>query len=164
MENFLTSYSHIDIRESGNLGNGIFANRLIQKGEQILKFTGPIISFEEMLARPPEVHSYPLQITKAEYIDLEVPGVLVNHSCDPNAVIKNSCFLVALKEIQPGQEIFYDYSTTILDEDDWTMICQCGSKNCRLIIGDFRSLPSEIQKKYLQLDMVQPFIKEYFVR
>ncbi len=146
-----------EIKESGSLGRGLFAKKLIKKDEQILEFTGPIISLEEALQKPPDKLSCPLQIGPTEYIDIQEPGVLANHSCSPNAGVKNDRYLVAIDDILPGQEIFYDYSTT-MDEDNWTLECKCGSPNCRYVIGDFRHLPIEVQKKYLDLNIVQFFI------
>lgn len=147
-----------EIKESGNFGRGVFAVIPIKKDEMILEFTGPIISLEQALQKPMDKMSCPLQIESTKYIDIQAPGVLVNHSCSPNAGIKNDRFLVALKDILPGQEIFYDYSTT-MDEDNWTLSCECGCQNCRHIIGDFRHLPLDVQKKYLDLNIIQSFIR-----
>ncbi|HAL50200.1 MAG: Nuclear protein SET [Candidatus Uhrbacteria bacterium GW2011_GWD1_41_16] len=146
-----------EIKESGSLGRGLFATRLIKRDELILEFIGPIISFEEALQKTLDKLSCPLQIGPREYVDIQEPGVLANHSCSPNAGVKKDHYLVAIEEILPGQEIFYDYSTT-MDEDNWTLECKCGSPNCRHIIGDFRHLPLDIQKKYLDLNIVQSFI------
>jgi len=148
-----------EIKESGTLGKGVFATKLIKKGDQILQFTGPVISFEQTQLKSPETRSHPLQITKNTYIDLEAPGVFVNHSCSPNAKIYKDTFLVALKNIHVGEEIFYDYSTTMMDDDDWKLMCECKNKNCRKIVGDFRQMPPSIQKKYIKADLVQSFIK-----
>ena len=47
-------------------------------------------------------------------------------------------------------EIVVDYSTTIGDDDIWTMRCNCGRKSCRTTIRRFGSLPTELQRKYLR--------------
>ena len=148
-----------EIKESGSLGRGLFATRLIKQGEQILEFTGPIISLAEALQKPLDKLSCPLQIGPTEYIDIQEPGVLTNHSCLPNAGVRDDRFLVAIKDIPLGQEIFYDYSTT-MDEDNWTLECKCGSPNCRNTIKDFRYLPPDTQKSYLELNIVQSFIRK----
>jgi len=148
-----------EIKESGSFGRGLFATQLMKNGERILEFTGPIISLEEALQKTPDKLSCPLQIGPTKYIDIQEPGVLANHSCSPNAGVQNDRFLVAIQDIQPGQEIFYDYSTT-MDEDNWTLECKCGNPNCRHTISDFRHLPPEVQKSYLQLNIVQSFIRE----
>jgi SET domain-containing protein len=83
-----------------------------------------------------------------------------NHSCDPNAGLKitaTKAVLVAIKDISLGQEITWDYSTT-MDEDDWEMNGNCGSNNCSGKIRDFKYLPPEIQQKYLTLDIVQSIL------
>ena len=59
-----------------------------------------------------------LQIGVNRYLDLDEPGRLVNHSCDPNAAIREELLLVAIRDIQIGEEIRFDYSTTI--SDGWT--------------------------------------------
>ena len=140
-------------------GRGIFATRIIKKDEKILEFAGPMIFFEEALLKSPETSSNPLQIGQQVYIDIEEPGVLANHSCAPNAGIKNDRFLMALEDIYPGQEICYDYSTT-MDEDHWTLVCKCEHPLCRGVVKDFKYLPLELQKKYRELGIVQSFIKK----
>jgi len=87
---------------------------------------------------------------------------LVNHSCNLNAGIKNNVILFAIKNIKKGEEIKFDYSTTV-DEDDWTMKCECHQKNCRKIIKDFKYLPKNTQKKYLKLGIVQRFIAKKYL-
>jgi hypothetical protein len=63
----------------------------------------------------------------------------------------------ALRPIARGEEILYDYSTT-MSEQRWTMQCQCGAPSCRGIIADFHDLPAELQRRYLAMRIVQPFI------
>lgn len=150
-----------EIKESGSLGRGLFATQLIKKDEQILEFTGPIISFEETLQKG-DKEANPLQIGPIEYIDIQEPGVLVNHSCSPNAGVRNDKFLVAIEDIQPFIEIVFDYSTT-MDEDSWTLECKRGCPNCRHIIKDFKYLPLNVQKNYLKLNIVQSFIRKKFL-
>ncbi len=148
-----------EIKMTERKGRGLFATTLIKKNEQILEFIGTIILLEEALQKPPDQKSNPLQIGPKEYIDIAEPGVLANHSCLPNSGIKNDRFLIALVDILPGQEISYDYSTT-MDEDNWTLNCVCGELNCRKVIGDFKNLPLGLQKKYCELNIVQSFIRD----
>jgi len=148
-----------EIKMTEDKGKGLFATEIIKKDEHILEFTGPIISFSESLQKSDDTLSNPLQIGSEKYIDIEEPGVIANHSCVPNAGIKNDRFLTAIKDILPGEEICYDYSTT-MDEDYWTLICKCGQKNCRRVIKDFKYLPEKLQEKYYDLNIVQPFIRD----
>ena len=151
-----------EIKQSDVSGRGLFATKLIKKGQQILEFKGPIISYKETIKKLPNKLSCPLQIGLNQYIDLCAPGVLVNHSCLPNAGVKNDRFLIAIEDIAPGQEIFYDYSTT-MDDNSWTLKCKCGNRNCRRIIKDFRYLPLSTKERYLGLGIVQSFIKKKLV-
>jgi hypothetical protein len=140
-----------------DIGRGVFAKRPIKNGEAILKFSGPIITTADKITEEKTLHGYPLQIRNNKYIDIKSPGVLVNHSCNPNAGIKNDKILIAIKNICIDEEIRYDYSTT-MDEDDWTMKCKCHQKNCRKIVKDFKYLPKTMREKYLKLGIVQKFI------
>ena len=144
----------------GNLGTGLFAGRDISKGEEILRFTGPLISFAEAVSKG-DKECYPLQIDRNSYIDLEPLGCFVNHSCEPNAGIVNDESLVAIRDIRLGEEIRYDYSTT-MDEEHFTMGCRCGSKHCRGTVTDFKELPNPVREKYLQMRVVMAFIAKQY--
>jgi uncharacterized protein len=137
-------------------GRGVFAGRDFAAGELILTFSGPIITFEEAVALGVN-EGNALQIDHTYYMDLEEPGRCVNHSCAPNAGIKQHTQLIALRRIPRREEIRYDYSTT-MHEDHWTMVCRCGAAECRGSVRDFRSLPTRVQRRYLNLGIVQPFI------
>jgi uncharacterized protein len=137
-------------------GSGVFAARNIKRGEVILTFSGPIITFQQAVAMGVD-EANALQIDATYYMDLEQPGRSVNHSCAPNAGIKQHTQLGALRPIRRDEEIRYDYSTT-MHEDHWTMPCRCGAVQCRGVVRDFRSLPARVQQHYLDLGIVQPFI------
>ncbi len=139
-----------------DLGRGLFAARPFAAGELILKLTGPRYDRNDPIHKTPEGANL-LQTGWRTYILLQHPGVFANHSCDPNAGIRHNRLLVAIREILPGQEINFDYSTTMA-ENFWTMPCRCGASNCRGLITDFMNLPREVQDHYLQLGIVQGFI------
>ncbi|MBI1973640.1 SET domain-containing protein [Candidatus Micrarchaeota archaeon] len=141
-------------------GLGVFALEKIKKGDDILLFTGPDIDFFHAVGKGLR-EGDPVQIKHDRYLDLFAPGVFVNHSCTPNAGIKDDFQLVALRDIPAGKEIFYDYSTT-LDEQLWTMRCRCGEPSCRNRVEDFHLLPDEIRNRYLDLGIVQRFIAEQY--
>lgn len=142
-----------------SFGRGVFAAQNITKGEVIFTFTGKIITLDEVLAKEEESGGNPLQIDTTTYIDLEEPSVFINHHCNPNAGIVNTHTLVALIDIGKNEEIFFDYSTSMSEnEDSWTMECGCSAVNCRKTIKDFHYLPTNIKEKYLHLGIVQEFI------
>ncbi len=144
----------------GLKGHGVYAGRTIRLGEEILRFTGPLLDFEGTV-RLGERECDALQIGPNVYLHLDEPGCLVNHSCTPNAGVVDDLHLVALTTIHPRQEICFDYSTT-MDDGHWTMDCLCGEPACRGRILDFRQLPPSVQERYLQQGIVQTFLAREF--
>jgi hypothetical protein len=138
-------------------GLGLFAARSYTKGDTILLFSGALLTLEQVIAKG-ESQANPLQVDDRLYLDIGYPGVYANHSCQPNAGIRDDFWLVAMKPILAGQEIFWDYSTSMW-EDYWVMSCQCGEPCCRHLIGDFPSLPAWQQRQYLRRGVVQAFIR-----
>jgi hypothetical protein len=127
----------------------------------ILNFTGTVINLSQALTKDDDNLGNPLQIDTETYIDIEEPGVLINHHCEPNAGIINTNTLIALTNIVQDTQIFYDYSTTMSD-GLWTMSCGCSSIHCRKTIEDFHFLPELLKEKYLRMGIVQNYIvREY---
>jgi uncharacterized protein len=67
----------------------------------------------------------------------------MNHSCEPNCettVEDDRVFVHALREIQPGEELTYDYNLRPGDPSDGpdAYPCNCGSRSCRgtMLDGD----------------------------
>jgi uncharacterized protein len=149
------SPSTVEVGRSA-LGAGVFATQPFHPGQPVLLFGGPVLDRDEVLALGGN-GAYALQIGPDQYLDLLAPGRFTNHSCDPNAGIVNDRVLIALRPIEIGEEIRFDYSTTMSD-DHWAMECRCGHPLCRRVILDFHHLPPITQNRYLQLRVVQRFI------
>lgn len=146
-------------------GKGVFASKDFKSGETIFEFRGKFFTYETLPTPYNDVEDHYVQIDKNLYMG---PSGRVddffNHSCDPNAglkIIGKKVFLVAIQDIKNGNEITWDYSTT-MDEDNWEMDCECGSKNCRARIRDFKYLPPNIQKKYSDLGVIPKYISDNF--
>ena len=148
--------SHLFYIGGSRHGKGLFAAKHIGKGSIILTYEGALISMAQALEKG-EKSLYPLQVYRNLYLDIGEPGVLVNHSCEPNSGIRSDVFLVALRDIEQNEEIVMDYSTT-MSENLETMNCNCGTDSCRHIIGDFHDLPEDLKCQYLILGVVQSFI------
>ncbi|HLC86359.1 MAG TPA: SET domain-containing protein-lysine N-methyltransferase [Candidatus Nanoarchaeia archaeon] len=145
------------IARSKNVGRGVFAGENIRKGEKILKFKGRIVkyAYDSNFKLGPRW----LGIGKNTWIIINKnnPGDMINHSCNPNAGLKNKIFLIAIKNIKNGEEVTFDYSTS--EEDPyWKMNCKCHAKNCRNIIRDFNHLPNKLKQRYKKLKIVPAFI------
>ena len=57
----------------------------------------------------------------------------INHSCDPNCEpddVGDRMYIFALRDIQAGEELTYEYNLYDGDDDDLAP-CYCGAKNCR---------------------------------
>lgn len=103
-----------------------------------------------------------LQVGDYLYIELVDPLLnAINHSCDPNAAIviedTPNIFLAALRDIGVGEEVTYDYSLTMRN-DDWSAPCTCGSSICRGRIREFRTLPPAVQDRYKKLGVVPGYV------
>jgi SET domain-containing protein len=136
----------ICVKDTSNLGFGIFAERDILKDEIITEFKGPRVKIEDMQGIPKEVWDHLFNIGVDEYIIAREPSVRTNHSCDPNAGIIRDVFLVAMRNTNKDEEITFDYS--VITADNWTLECRCGSPSCRKIIGNYIDLPDELKRKY----------------
>lgn len=145
-----------------HLGRTVYAAKNYKEGEVILEFSGPVIPRskvrDEKLSKSDDHY---VQISPTEYMGPS-DGLddLINHSCDPNTGLKftnKGIFLVAIKPIKEGNEIAWDYSTTLY-KNSWKMFCLCGSRKCRKVVGEFYSLPSTVREKYIELGIVAPYI------
>ncbi len=149
------------ILKNTKFGNGVFAGRDFNCGEKVMKFGGKIFTFGQLPKPYESVQDHYIQISKKLYMGPSGSfDDFFNHSCNPNSGLKikgKSVLLVAIKNIRKGEEITYDYSTT-MDEDDWELECRCGSKNCRKIIRDFKYLPRNVQNRYIRLGIVPSYI------
>jgi hypothetical protein len=136
------------------LGRGVFAKVPIKQGELIFYLNGRLIDFG---ASTQNMGEYSVQIGSTSYVDPISPGRFLNHSCDPNSGFVNDIALIAIAPISVGEEIRFDYSTTML-ERHWELDCCCQSNQCRRRIRDFDLIPASLQRHYLSLGVVQSFI------
>jgi hypothetical protein len=141
----------------GLAGTGVFVDRAYARGEVVLDIHGPIHSGAELDVigfRP----GYPLQIELDQYMVVVEPFVFCNHCCDPNGGITPDLKLVAVRDIAAGEEVCFDYSSTMLEDNSWTMECGCKTAKCRGKVEDFDRLPAEAQRYLLEHVGVMPFI------
>ena len=143
--------------DSCPVGRGLFAGEPISAGTEILRFSGPLLSLNEVRARGAAAANA-LQIGIDRYLYLDEPGRFINHSCSPNAAVVEDVRLVATRTIAAGEEIRFDYSTTV--SDGWTMACRCGAADCRGLVVAFQLLPEPLRRRYALLGQVQRFILE----
>ena len=154
--------SNLILKNSKN-GKSVFANKEFLKGEKIIDFKGDIFTRNQLPLPYDSVKDRYMQIDLDLYMGpSEDFDDYFNHSCSPNSGVifnQNKIFLIAIKKINKGEEITWDYSTT-MNEDDWEMECNCENINCRKIIKDFKYLPKEKQKEYIKLNIVPKYVLE----
>ena len=132
MEN-LTSCA-VDVRASGIEGRGGFAAARIKKGDYLIEYIGERISKEESARRCSIGNNYIFYISKKFDLDGSVEENIarfINHSCAPNAEAEldnGRIWIVALRDIAPGEEITFNYGYDLEDYRDHP--CSCGAPNC----------------------------------
>jgi hypothetical protein len=111
-------------------GLGLFATEVIPKGVRIFEYTGKIITNAEADAMPGRPR-YLYDLSKTHTLDgspRSNVGRYANHSCKPNGVIYiygGRIFVKSLREIQPGEEITYDYGKEYFDAFIGKDRCRC---------------------------------------
>lgn len=114
-------------------GHSVFASERIEKGELIVVWSGMLVNGATLDTMAQTVRRYSLQVEEDSFLvsltDCE-PADYVNHSCEPNAGLSGQIALVALRRIEPGEEVTYDYAMS--DGSDYDAFrCLCGADACR---------------------------------
>jgi hypothetical protein len=145
-----------------HLGKAVFAAAPFAEGDILLEFTGRRLPADQV---PSLLHGRSdrfVQVTPDQYMGPSGRlDDLVNHSCAPNAGLRfteDGVFLVAVRAIAAGEEIAWDYSTT-LRESNWHMLCQCKAPECRRVIGNFETLDAERQEWFRARNLVAPYLR-----
>ena len=152
----------VEVRNSPVHGSGVFALRKIRKGATIIEYLGDRVSHEQVDERyadklESDSHTFLFTVNAKIVIDAGSNGNdarFINHSCDPNceSIIKNKrVFIEALRTIQPGEELNYDYAIG-RDADDAPTVdeifaCRCGAANCRGSMLEPRKKPRKKARK-----------------
>jgi len=149
--------ARLELRPSHH-GQGVFTTEKIHEGEVVFAFEGKFFLRHELPTPYSSVEDKYLQV--GDYLYIGPSGKLddyVNHSCDPNAAViveeTPTIFLVAIRDIQAGEELTFDYSVT-MNEDEFEMPCNCHSVICRKTIRDFKYLPEAVKERYKAMKIV----------
>lgn len=115
-------------------GLGLFAGATIPKGSCVIEYVGRVISEEEEYVSRSK---YLFGVGKNKTIDGSDrfnTARYINHSCHPNAEAinyRNRIFIMAVKNIKPGEEITYDYGKEYFDEHIKPHGCRC--RRCKKV-------------------------------
>jgi SET domain-containing protein len=131
----------IEVRESRVHGRGVYATKPIPKGTRIIEYTGQRVPWEDGPDDENNPHTFLFGLESGEVINPEIGGNdarWINHCCDPNCEAieeDDRIFIYAMRHIEAGQELFYDYAMEIdepiTEESKKEFACQCGNSNCR---------------------------------
>jgi len=132
----------IEVRQSGIHGKGAFATQRIRKGRRIIEYVGKRMPWDAASEDPDDPHTFLFGLSDGNIVINAAFGGndsrWINHSCDPNceAVEEgDQVFIYALRDLEPGEELFYDYGLQIDEprtaETEKQFQCFCGTKACR---------------------------------
>jgi hypothetical protein len=138
----------VDVGKSNIHGLGLFAGNFIQQRHIIIEYTGEAISHEEDKIRETrdkeegKVLTYRFKLDERTVIDAAAcegnESRYINHSCRPNSGARTiylngrrRLFFYALRDIDVGQEITYDYKFVPETDSSNRIECQCGEESCK---------------------------------
>lgn len=128
-------HPHTELRfVNPQIGWGVFATRLIPKGTIVwaLDSLDQRFSAEQVAALPPyarrQLHTYSYIDGGGRHILCWDHARFFNHSCAANCLAVGYDFELAVRDIQPGEELCDDYGTLNPAEP---FPCACGSAACR---------------------------------
>src|ERR1700743_3605597 len=113
-------------------GLGVFATKRIKKGAKIIRYFGPLLDCKKKKDDAIE-NKYLFELNNRWTIDGSVRKNVaryINHACKPNAESdvrprKRKVFIRAIKNIEPGDEINYDYGTDYFKAYLKPIGCKC---------------------------------------
>src|SRR4051812_27916540 len=113
-------------------GLGLFATKPIKKGAKIVRYFGPLLDSRKKKDDAIE-NKYLFELNNRWTIDGSVRKNIaryINHACKPNAesdvsARKRRVVIRAIKNIEPGEEINYDYGTDYFKAYLKPIGCKC---------------------------------------
>ena len=115
-------------------GLGLFATKPIKKGSKIIRYFGPLLDSKKKKDDAIE-NKYLFELNDRWTIDGSVRKNVaryINHACKPNAESdvkprKRKVVIRAIKDIEPGEEINYDYGTDYFKAYLKPIGCKCAA-------------------------------------
>jgi SET domain-containing protein len=124
---------YLVVRPSAINGKGVFTTKPCRAGEVLFIIAGEVIDGAECERREDEEGNCVIYYHDDDrYIDPAPTNKakFLNHSCAANAIPEtrddSSLYVIALRDIQPGEEVCIDY-----DFDDIYDICRQANPQCR---------------------------------
>jgi uncharacterized protein len=133
-------------------GRGLFAVEPVAEGDVVAVKGGHVVTTEVLRKLPIKLQNSDIQIsddlhlvalTEEEY---EPVMLFINHSCEPNVGFAGNVILVAMRDIEAGEELTTDYA--LFDDYGGSMACNCGTRLCRGRIDGKDWQRSDLQARY----------------
>jgi uncharacterized protein len=133
-------------------GRGLFAVESIAADELVAAKGGHIVTTSVLRDLPEPLPNSDVQIaddlhlvalTTAEY---EPVMLFINHSCEPNVGFGGNVLLVAMRDVDAGEELTTDYA--MFDDYDGHMNCKCATASCRGRIDGHDWRRPQLQERY----------------
>jgi uncharacterized protein len=141
----------LEVRDEPEKGGfGVYAREAVVVGEVVSVWGGYIVDAQQLETLSHDEQQHSVQIEEGLYL-ATIGGAetadFINHSCDPNLGLRGQIALVALRDIEVGEEVCFDYAMTDCTPYD-EFECHCGTVACRgTVRGDDWQLP-ELWAKY----------------
>lgn len=142
----------VEKRGSDIEGRGLFCVVPIRSGETVVVKGGHVFDRKTRDELAKTLGPMEIQIDEDLFIgpvsqdQREASMMCLNHSCEPNVQIAGQIVFRAMRDIEPGEELTFDYATG--DDDDWEMDCACGSRDCRGRVSGKDWQKVEVQQRY----------------
>jgi len=123
------------IRSSAIHAAGCYTLDPIPRGLLVTEYGGQRISkrlADRRYAHRPVTYLFGID-GHPEVIDGFSAAMFLNHSCEPNCetiTVRNRVFIRATRDIQPGEELVYEYNLYDSDDEE-DATCFCGATICR---------------------------------
>jgi len=133
-------------------GRGLVAVAPIAKDELVAIKGGHIVDTATLRSLPERLANSDVQIADGFHLvaldeaEYEPVMLFINHSCEPNVGFGGNVVLVAMRDIDAGEELTTDYA--LFDDYDGEMECRCGTASCRGTIGGRDWRRPELQRRY----------------
>ena len=146
----------VAIKKCDSKGWGLYAKKHIPKGK--LVFSARALEYLDDDQR----NSHSIQTDWNKHVIMDLPAVLVNHSCDANVGIQANTSgaydFVAIRDIAQDNEVLWDYETSEYSIESQFQ-CSCGAENCRGLLKGFHANGKLVEKLYGK-EFIAPYLYE----
>ena len=133
----------LQICDTKGKGRGLFASKQFVPNDLIMSAKAIAVSDRRC--------SHSVQTGRDKHVVMDLPAILINHSCDANVGIRDNDMgaydFFAIKNVSEGEELVWDYNAS-----EWEIStpfkCACGSARCRGLLRGFKHDSEHIRRAY----------------